>query len=110
VTQHFAPAEFACPHCGAVFVRPRLLEALEKLRAMRGRPIRVVSGYRCPQHNAAVGGARNSQHVYAAAADIPRGSCTNAEAVRAGFTGIGTKDGLPVHVDVRDGQLTTWVY
>ena len=30
----------------------------------------VTSGYRCPIHNAAIGGAAESQHIYGTAADI----------------------------------------
>lgn len=77
---------------------------------MRDRPIRIVSGYRCPVHNKRVGGALNSQHMYAAAADVEEGAITLREAHAAGFTGIGTKNGQPIHVDVRDGPLTTWSY
>lgn len=36
---------------------------LEPLRERFG-PVTVVSGHRSPQHNAAVGGAPRSQHVY----------------------------------------------
>jgi uncharacterized protein YcbK (DUF882 family) len=107
---HFARREFACPHCGVALVRDRLLICLEQLRAYRGRPIRIVSGYRCPPHNAAIGGAPDSQHMYAAACDIPAGTCTIEEAQRAGFTGIGTKNGIPVHLDVRDGPPARWTY
>lgn len=37
-------------------------------------PIRINSGYRSPQVNAAVGGTRNSQHMLGQAADITTGS------------------------------------
>jgi uncharacterized protein YcbK (DUF882 family) len=84
--------------------------SLELLRAIHGRPIRIVSGYRCPVHNAEVAGAPDSQHMYGAAADIPRGVCSFADARRAGFRGIGLRDGLPVHVDVRDGPAQVWHY
>ena len=43
---------------------------LDKLRDGWGRPIIVTSGYRCKELNAAVGGARNSQHLRGRAADI----------------------------------------
>lgn len=43
---------------------------LDKLRDEWGRPIIVTSGYRCKELNAAVGGARNSQHLKGQAADI----------------------------------------
>jgi uncharacterized protein YcbK (DUF882 family) len=91
-------------------VRPALLARLEALRSIRGKPITIVSGYRCPPHNKAIGGASNSQHMYAAAADIPSGLATLEEARRCGFTGVGTKGSWVVHVDVRDGGFTHWVY
>ncbi len=43
---------------------------LDPLREKYGKPIRVNSGYRCPNHNLAVGGAKNSQHMSGEAADI----------------------------------------
>ncbi len=43
---------------------------LDNLRDGWGRPIIVTSGYRCKELNAAVGGARNSQHLKGQAADI----------------------------------------
>ena len=43
---------------------------LDPLREEWGAPIVVSSGYRCPQLNKAVGGARMSQHMYGQAADI----------------------------------------
>lgn len=109
-TAHFSPQEFACPHCEVALVRPLLLFKLERLRVLVRRPIVIVSGYRCPVHNAAVHGAADSQHMYAAAADVHRGVCTLDEAQRIGFTGIGTLDGQPVHLDVRDGPPATWIY
>jgi uncharacterized protein YcbK (DUF882 family) len=111
VTSHFKAAEFACHHCGVIVVRQLLLERLEKLRAIAGgHPIRIIDGYRCPPHNRAVGGAPNSQHMYGAAADIPSGIASPAQVMRAGFTGLGIKNGWVIHVDVRDGPVTTWHY
>jgi zinc D-Ala-D-Ala carboxypeptidase len=110
LSRNFKRTEFACPHCGVALVRPRLEACLEVLRSYRRQPILIVSGYRCPVHNRDVGGAADSQHMYAAAADILPGTCTLDEAQRAGFTGVGTKNGQPVHVDVRDGKFTTWIY
>jgi|SRR5205085_7347191 len=100
---HFRRREFACKHCGVALVRPRLLELLERLRRAAGTPLVIRSGYRCPVHNADVGGAPDSQHMYAAAADLVPGAVTMSEAVEAGFTGIGVRGGHVVHVDVRDG-------
>jgi uncharacterized protein YcbK (DUF882 family) len=110
MTEHFKPWEFACPHCGASIVRPELMLRLERLRTRVNKPIRIVSGYRCPVHNAAVGGARDSQHMYGSAADIPAGIATQVDARAAGFTGIGLKGRWAIHVDVRDEPRATWNY
>lgn len=47
-----------------------LCQALEIIRAAVGKPIKIVSGYRSPAYNKAVGGAKNSQHMIGKAADI----------------------------------------
>ena len=47
---------------------------LDPLRQLWGSPLYVNSGYRSPAVNAAVGGARNSQHLTGCAADITAGS------------------------------------
>jgi len=58
--------------------------ALEPIRALLGVPLRVTSGYRSPQVNAAIGGARGSQHMLGEAADIvPVGYSGGVEAAMA---------------------------
>lgn len=52
-------------------------ECLDKVREMWGKPIGVNSGYRSPELNRAVGGAKNSQHIKGEAADITTGSKEN---------------------------------
>jgi len=56
-----------------ILVRENLLElcrhVLQPLRDYIG-PVNVSSGYRCPELNKAVGGAKNSQHLFGQAADI----------------------------------------
>jgi hypothetical protein len=47
-----------------------LLIALNKFRDVWGQPMIVNSGYRDPQHNAAIGGARSSAHMFCQAADF----------------------------------------
>ena len=48
-----------------------LMEQLEVIRAYFGNsPITIISGYRSPKHNEAVGGAGKSMHLQALAADI----------------------------------------
>lgn len=71
--KYFTDGEFACKHCGELpygGMNPALMEALDKLRAMYGRPIYVSSGYRCTYWNMINGGVPNSQHKQGNAADI----------------------------------------
>ena len=112
---HFDSSEFVCHCCGVGTVDPRLIELLEKLRAKAGKPIHVNCGYRCPSHNAEVGGVPNSQHVLGTAADItiPEIGFERArELVESiDFDGTGFYPPLTaggawfIHVDVRDGGI-----
>lgn len=43
---------------------------LQPLRDRLGHPLRINSGYRCPELNRAVGGVPTSQHVRGEAADV----------------------------------------
>jgi uncharacterized protein YcbK (DUF882 family) len=71
LSEHFTRGEMQCPCCEVCKINPKLLRALEDLRVLAGnRPITVNSAYRCEKHNAEVGGAQNSQHLYGNAADI----------------------------------------
>lgn len=47
-----------------------LIDNLQILRDAIGLPISINSGYRTPSHNKEVGGAPNSMHLKAGAADI----------------------------------------
>lgn len=48
----------------------RAATKLEKVRALLGVPLLVSSWYRCPELNAAVGGAKNSDHMTGNAIDF----------------------------------------
>ncbi len=109
LSRNFDDREFACRHCGVVKVAPHLVEHLEKLRTIVGRPLVIVSGYRCPVHNANVGGRPSSIHLLGGAADIEHGYATLVQAERAGFTGIGTRGHWVRHVDVRP-RRARWTY
>lgn len=49
---------------------PELVRVCNEIRRRLGVPVYVNSGVRCAQHNAAVGGAANSNHLYGKAADL----------------------------------------
>ncbi|MBR4384373.1 MAG: N-acetylmuramoyl-L-alanine amidase [Selenomonadaceae bacterium] len=122
LSEHFHASEFVCPCCGTGTVKPRLIELLEQLRAeLGGNPIHINSGYRCPKHNAEVGGVANSQHVFGNAADITIPTVGYNRARKAveklDFDGTGFYPPLPndtrwfIHVDVRSngtGDRVVW--
>ena len=68
--------------CGRCHMTPEVIDnlnaltdrVLDPLRSRYGNPIYVNSGYRCLNHNKAVGGVANSQHCKGQAADITAGS------------------------------------
>lgn len=111
LSPHFSRREFACRHCGTVKVTEDLVAHLELLRAWKGgRPLKIVSGYRCTIHNRAVGGAPGSRHLQGDGVDLPYGYATASDAKRCGFTGIGVRGQWAVHVDRRPGKPARWTY
>ena len=63
------------PPASAVKALHELVDhVLDPLREAWGGPIRVNSGYRCPELNEAVGGTPGSQHLRGEASDITVGS------------------------------------
>ena len=108
---NFQWREFYCPTAQVVPVSDLTLyhvERLEKLRKKLDRPLRVNSGYRSPDHNAKVGGAKQSMHLEFAPDIAPLGYITPeilqhiyTLAEEFGFTGLGQYDTF-VHVDCRE--------
>ena len=60
----------------------KLVGQLQFLRDYTGRAITVNSGYRSPEHNAKIGGVKNSQHLLGKAADITIEGLKPAEVYR----------------------------
>jgi zinc D-Ala-D-Ala carboxypeptidase len=52
--KYFKVEEFACKHCGEIRMDPFFLERCDRLREYYKKPLKVSSGYRCPEHNARV--------------------------------------------------------
>ena len=100
LSANFSRSEFRCPHCGVVDVSPRLVEVLQRARTLVGRPLTIVSGYRCPVQNRRVGGIRASQHRKGRAADVPGDYAPVETWIKAGAIGVGVRNGRVIHVDV----------
>ena len=84
MTKNFKIKEFECK-CGCDMPLEvyeniiKLASQLQFLRDYTGRPITINSAYRCPEHNAKVGGSKTSQHLLGKAADITIQSLKPAE-------------------------------
>ncbi len=95
-------------------VKRDLIVMLNAIRSRYGRPIVVTSGYRSPEHNKAVGGVINSQHVLGTAADIKpleenMSDLPELQAICDEMNvhgGVGFYDTF-VHIDVR-GERARW--
>ena len=112
LSANFRVSEFACHGggcCSTVKVDSKLVDYLQEIREHFGAPVTVNSGYRCPTHNKAVGGASSSNHTKGQAADIAVQDVAPAEVAKfaesIGVLGIGlyetSKDGYFVHIDTR---------
>lgn len=130
VTPHFDSVEFDQPAGHGLSALPYpegwvedrlrpLCHALEVVRAaLGGSPVRVTSGYRSAGYNAAIGGARASQHMRGRAADIKVSGFSAAEIhdrilalYREQAILIGGLGSYPTftHLDVREGaRLARW--
>jgi uncharacterized protein YcbK (DUF882 family) len=117
ITKNLTKQEFKCrcgkPNCDAPEMDFDFVFRLQKLRDLFGVPIRILSGARCHEHNAAVGGVKTSLHLVGKAADIayPDGF-TSMEMIRlgeqSGMGGIGIAKSF-VHYD-SGPKGRRWVY
>lgn len=79
-SEFFDREEFRCQckgkYCDGFPEEPEeeLVRVCNEIRRRLGVPVEIVtaggSGVRCPQHNSAVGGVANSNHLYGKAADL----------------------------------------
>ena len=84
ITANFKLEEFNSK-CGRPIpnnVLPNIIELAKNLQVLRNavnKSISITSGYRSPEHNAKVKGAKDSQHVKGTAADIKVAGMTPKE-------------------------------
>ena len=103
-SKYFKPSEFQCKCCGKLLISEELMDRLFVAREKAGIPFVINSGYRCPKHNAAVGGKPDSAHKEGLAVDIKAtDSKTRFKVLKglyeAGFERIGIDDKF-IHADV----------
>lgn len=123
--QFFRPAEFACK-CGrcksdGTEMSLDVVNKLDQLRERMKIPLRVTSGYRCPDYNAQVSTTgRNGPHTTGRAADIAVAGPDAFRLVRhctlgGWFTGIGVHQRGDhakrfIHLDDLDGDGRPWIW
>jgi len=121
--RHFDEWEFTCKcGCGRTEMDAEYVLLLDELRERTGVGFTVTSGYRCPTHDAAIGGA--GVHPTGKGADIALSGDKVWEAVtharKLGFMGCGLKQhghhsGRFMHFDTMPNELTRprkwlWTY
>lgn len=107
----FSPEELACRGTGKLLIVPDAMDKLQALRTKLGRPMIINSGYRSPEHNRNVGGAKGSKHMQGIAFDVRMDNHDPATYIAAalsvGFNGVGTYPRQNfVHVDARPGRAS----
>ena len=92
-----------------VMVDEVLTVVLQCIREHFGKAVTITSGYRTPAHNAAVGGAKSSQHLLGRAADIQvqgvsvEDVAAYAESLMPDWGGVG-------RYPVKAGRANGWVH
>lgn len=97
---------------GETVVHRELIVLLNAIRSRFKKPIIVNSGYRSHEHNAKVGGVKNSTHVQGIAADIRPEDLKDLEELQKIADELNPHGGVGfyntfVHVDVR-GEKARW--
>ena len=83
----------------------QLAELMEEVRYLLGNlPISVSSGFRCPELNAAVNGARNSDHLTGSACDFTCPAFGSPYEVAKAIEESGIQFGQMIH------EFGTWVH
>ena len=116
--EFFDRVEFKCkcgqyhaPYCNGFPEEPKeaMVRIADQVRRHFGKPAHVISGLRCPQHNADSDGVANSQHMYGEACDLMVEGVFSAELLAYVKTLPGVRyayaiNGTNVHFDIPQGS------
>lgn len=106
----FRVREFRCRDgSDTVMVDEALTVVLQCIREHFGKAVTITSGYRTAAHNAAVGGAKSSQHLLGRAADI-RVEGVSVEDVAAYAERLMPDWGGVGRYPAKAGRATGWVH
>lgn len=106
-SKYFTEREFTCDGLLCFDkMNKTLIDMLDVARDLSGVPFNITSSYRTEEHNAKIGGAKNSSHLRGNAVDI---ACTSSQnrliivdaLITAGFTRIGIAKTF-IHCDIDD--------
>jgi len=119
LSKNFTLEEFKCKCCGKLIDNLHFRSMVAKLQDARDRagiPFKILSAYRCPEHNKAVGGVRTSAHLKGVAVDLQVKSNKDRMTIlvallKAGFRRLGVGADF-IHADVDDSksQDVVWTY
>jgi len=112
----FKNEEFNCSCCNDHHMDFDTIDMLITARGFAGVPFVITSAWRCEKHNKAVGGKKESAHIYGKAVDI---SAIDSRSrfkivyglINAGFTRIGIGKTF-IHADTdhnKDAEVV-WLY
>lgn len=120
LTKHFTLEEFISSETGSLEgIDNRVFDVdifynlqyvaymLEIIRKRYGRPIRISSGYRCPELNKLVGGSVKSHHLQGLAVDIDQGSKSENGDLFSVISSL--KNILPINELINENNLD-WIH
>ena len=119
--EYFTEEELMCPcGCKGMAMSESFMKKIVSIRKSLNAPMKINSGFRCPEHNEKVGGSSTSMHLYGRAVDVSLYPLTEEqqirlieEAIRHNITGIGVsgkgdKKKQFIHLDNKSSRL--WSY
>ena len=117
--KYFSYSEFdskGAPGSGREHMSEEFILTLDKIRECAGFPFVITSGYRTPEHNAAVGGVPGSSHTKGLAVDISAPTTAMKDKIVACAAANGIKrigygrSFIHLDVDLDKPQYAIWGY